>query len=153
MVNVLLDTNIILNIVRAHNKPGILRFINPENSKLYISIVTEAEIRSFAIKKKWGTNRLDFLNDFLDGVNIVEVNQLFVSTYTEIDCYSQRLNPNFETYPFDTPRNMGKNDLWIASLAALLGLRLVTTDSDFDHLHNVFFEVKKIKPEEFVAFF
>jgi tRNA(fMet)-specific endonuclease VapC len=153
MVNVLLDTNIILNIVRAHNKPGILRFINPENSKLYISIVTEAEIRSIAIKKKWGTNRLDFLNDFLDGVNIVEVNQLFVSTYTEIDCYSQRLNPNLETYQFDTPRNMGKNDLWIASLAALLGLRLVTTDSDFDHLHNVFFEVKKIKPDEFVAFF
>ncbi|HEY5328078.1 MAG TPA: type II toxin-antitoxin system VapC family toxin [Mucilaginibacter sp.] len=152
-MNVLLDTNIILSAVRARNEPGILRFINPENSKIYISIVSEAEIRSFAIRKKWGANRLDFLNDFLTGVNIVEVNQLSVATYTEIDTYSQRLNPNFETYPFNTPRNMGKNDLWIASLAALLGLRLVTTDADFDHLHNVFFEVKKIKPEEFVAFF
>jgi tRNA(fMet)-specific endonuclease VapC len=152
-MNVLLDTNIILSVVRARNEPGILRFINPENTKLYISIVSEAEIRSFAIRKNWGTNRIDFLNDFLTGVNIIEVNQLSVATYTAIDTYSQRLNPNFETYPFDTPRNMGKNDLWIGSLAALLSLRLVTTDADFDHLDNVFFEVRKIKPEEFVPFF
>jgi tRNA(fMet)-specific endonuclease VapC len=48
---------------------------------------------------------------------------------------------------------MGKNDLWIASLAALLNLKLVTTDADFDHLHNVFFEVRKINPSEFVQFF
>ena len=39
----------------------------------------------------------------------------------QIDAYSQRLNPNFDSYPFDTPRNMGKNDLWIASAAAFLG--------------------------------
>ena len=83
----------------------------------------------------------------------MDVNQSYLTSYAEIDGYSQRLNPNFENYPFDTPRNMGKNDLWIASLAALLGLRLVTTDSDFDHLHNIFFEVKKIKPADFVAFF
>ena len=152
-MNLLLDTNIILYIVRARDPGGILRFINSENSKIYLSIVSEAEIRSFAIRKKWGSNRLDFLNDFLIGVNIVEVNQLYVSTYAEIDAYSQRLNPNFENYRFDTPRNMGKNDLWIASLAALLGLRLVTTDADFDHLHNVFFEVKKIKPADFVPLF
>jgi len=83
----------------------------------------------------------------------MDINQSHLTIYAEIDAYSQRLNPNFETYPFDTPRNMGKNDLWIASLAALLSLKLITTDSDFDHLHNVFFEVKKIKPEEFVQFF
>jgi tRNA(fMet)-specific endonuclease VapC len=43
-----------------------------------------------------------------------------VDIYAEIDAYSQRLNPNFKDYPFDTPRNKGKNDLWIASLAALV---------------------------------
>jgi len=47
---------------------------------------------------------------------------------------------------------MGKNDLWIASLAALLGLVLVTTDSDFEHLDNVFFTVRKINPSEFKRF-
>jgi tRNA(fMet)-specific endonuclease VapC len=45
---------------------------------------------------------------------------------------------------------MGKNDLWIASTAALLGLTLVTTDKDFDHLHLVFMEVKRITPETLV---
>lgn len=44
---------------------------------------------------------------------------------------------------------MGKNDLWIASTAALLGLTLVTTDSDFDHLNGVFFDIRKIDQAEF----
>jgi len=48
---------------------------------------------------------------------------------------------------------MGKNDLWIASLAALLSLKLVTTDADFDHLNDVFFEVGRIAPEKFSQFF
>ena len=86
-------------------------------------------------------------------MNIVDINQLYVNIYAQIDAYSQRLNPDFVNYPFDTPRNMGKNDLWIASLAALLGLQLVTTDGDFDHLNNVFFPVRKIDPEEFNKFF
>lgn len=152
-MNLLLDTNIILNINRARNFIGAVSFINPEDSPMYISVVSEAEIKSLAIRKKWGINRLDVLSDFLDQAHVVEVNQSFVATYAEIDAYSQRLNPNFENYPFNTPRNMAKNDLWIASLAALLGLRLVTTDADFDHLHNVFFEVKKIRPADFVPFF
>jgi tRNA(fMet)-specific endonuclease VapC len=140
-------------IVRAKDFSGAINFINPEDSPLYISITTEAEIRSIALRKKWGTKRLDSLNSFLDETNIMEINQSYLNIYAQIDAYSQRLNPNFDKYGFDTPRNMGKNDLWIASLAALLSLRLVTTDSDFDHLHNIFFEVKKIKPVEFVQFF
>jgi tRNA(fMet)-specific endonuclease VapC len=152
-VNLLLDTNIVLNIIRANDYSGILHFIIPNNSKIYISIVSEAEIRSFAIMKKWGMKKSRLLNDFLDGGNIVEVNERSIFGYAEIDAYSQRSNPNFKNYPFDTPRNMGKNDLWIAALAALLNLKLVTTDTDFDHLHNVFFEVRKINPSEFVRFF
>jgi tRNA(fMet)-specific endonuclease VapC len=115
--------------------------------------VSEAEIRSIAFRNQWGTNRADLLDDFLDKANIVDVNQSFVNIYTQIDAYSQRLNPYFKEYSFDTPRNMGKNDLWIASLAALFGLKLITTDSDFDHLNNVFFEVQKLKQTDFLPFF
>ncbi len=143
-MNLLLDTNIIINVSRVNDLPGFIRFVNPDNVPVYISIVSEAEIKSFAIRKKWGTKRIDLLNGFLNEANIMEVNQSFVDIYAEIDSYSQRLNPNFQSYPFDTPRNMGKNDLWIASLAALLGLRLVTSDADFDHLHNVFFEDRQL---------
>jgi tRNA(fMet)-specific endonuclease VapC len=152
-MNLLLDTNIILNIIRAKDFPGIIHFINPDNSPVYLSIVSEAEIKSLALRKNWGTNRLHLLDSFLDEINIIEVNQSSVNIYAEIDAYSQRSNLSFEEYPFNTPRNMGKNDLWIASLSALLSLRLITTDADFDHLHNVFFEVKKIKSTDFLPFF
>jgi tRNA(fMet)-specific endonuclease VapC len=116
-------------------------------------VVSEAEIRSLAIRNKWGAARYQLMENFLGTVNIVEITQLYVNAYSQIDAYSQRLNPGFDQYPSDTPRNMGKNDLWIASLAALLGLELVTTDADFDHLHNVFFQVRKISPGDFQRFF
>lgn len=152
-MNYLLDTNILLNIVRSRDYDGILNFLNLKNSLVYVSIVTEAEIKSIGYRKRWGNSRLALLDYFLTQVNIIEVNKLLISTYTEIDAYSQRLSPNFTNYPFNTPRNMGKNDLWIASLAAMLDLTLLTTDADFDHLNNVFFSVRKIQAADFLPFF
>lgn len=145
-MNLLFDTNIILTLIRSNNYDNIIGSINPANVPVYISVVSEAEIKSIAIQNNWGINRRNKLNLFLDNVNIVEISQIFVNTYTEIDSYSQCRNPAFVDYPFSTPRNMGKNDLWIASLAALLGLQLVTTDGDFDHLNGVFFDVQKLTP-------
>jgi predicted nucleic acid-binding protein len=31
---------------------------------------------------------------------------------------------------------MGKNDLWIAALARTYDMTILTTDTDFDHLHT-----------------
>jgi tRNA(fMet)-specific endonuclease VapC len=145
-VNLLFDTNIILTLIRSNNYDDIIGLLNPDSVPIYISVVSEAEIKSIAIQNNWGINRRNKLNLFLDNVNIVEISQMFVNTYTEIDSYSQCRNPAFVDYPFFTHRNMGKNDLWIASLAALLGLQLVTTDGDFDHLNGVFFDVQKLTP-------
>jgi len=152
-MNLLFDTNIIINIVRSVDPIDIIQFLNPRNLPTYISVVSESEIKSIALQNNWGINRLKFLTEILDQSIIIDVNRLDVNTYVELDAYSQLRNPDFHTYPFATPRNMGKNDLWIASLAALLGLQLVTTDADFDHLHNVFFDVRKIKQQEFLPFF
>ena len=152
-MNLLFDTNIILAIVRAIDGPGIISFINPENLPIYVSVVSEGEIKSIALQNNWGSKRRDLLDTFLDQVNIVDVTNFNVNIYTEIDAYSQAANPAFSTYPFGTSRNMGKNDLWIASLAALLGLRLVTTDSEFDHLNNVFFDIRKINQKDLLPFF
>jgi tRNA(fMet)-specific endonuclease VapC len=143
-MNILLDTNILLFISRTRQINNFVDFINPQNAVVYVSVASEAEIKSLALKNFWGGKRNGILSNFLDEVNIVEINQTYVDIYAEIDAYSQRLNPSFKDYAFTTPRNMGKNDLWIASLAALLGLELITTDSDFDHLDNVFFPVRKI---------
>ena len=94
-MNLLLDTNIILNVVRAKNYDAVREFINPENLGLYTSIVVEAEIRSLVLRHQWGASRINHLNHFLDALNIIEVNEFSVPGYVRIDSYSQRLNPNF----------------------------------------------------------
>ena len=124
-MNLLFDTNIIINIVRSVDPIDIIQFLNPRNLPTYISVVSESEIKSIALQNNWGINRLNFLTEILDQSIIIDVNRLDVNTYVELDAYSQLRNPDFHTYPFATPRNMGKNDLWIASLASLLGFSLL----------------------------
>jgi len=152
-VNNLLDSNIILSLVRSNDVDRILDFINPRSTQMYTSIVVEAETKSIAFQNRWGIDRLNKLDTILDQLTILDIDQSFLSGYMAIDSYSQLRNPNFTSYPFDTPRNMGKNDVWIASTAALLGLQLVTTDADFDHLNQVFLDVRRIDPVELRAFF
>ena len=55
-MNLLFDTNIILAIVRSNNYTEIINFLNPGNDPLYISVVSEAEIKSIAIQNSWGIN-------------------------------------------------------------------------------------------------
>jgi len=152
-MNYLIDTNILLNIVRAKDYKGLLNFLNLKNSSIYISIVTEAEIKSIGLRNQWSIARLEFLDFFLTQVNIIDVNQILLGTYVQIDAYSQRSNPGFTDYQFNTPRNMGKNDLWIASVAAIMNLILITSDADFDHLNGIFFDVKKINSVDFLPFY
>jgi tRNA(fMet)-specific endonuclease VapC len=116
-----------------------------------ISVVSIGELKSIALQNNWGTRRRQALNYVLEMASVMEVNENLANTYAEIDAYSQRRNPRISDYPFSTPRNMGKNDLWIAATAALLGLKLVTTDTDFNHLHQVFIDVQVLKPELFKA--
>lgn len=80
-------------------------------------MVSEAEIKSIARRSNWGFGRVEKLDNFLDAITTVEINQLYINTYVEIDTYSQKRNPFYGAYSFTTPRNMGKNDLWIASNA------------------------------------
>lgn len=152
-MNLLFDTNIILTLVRVEDFTSMLDFFNPDGNTIYISVATEAEVKSIVLQNKWGINKRSRLDYLFGLIIIVEIYQANVSSYIEIDVYSQRKNPAFVNYPFETPRNMGKNDLWIASLAALLGLQLVTTDADFDHLNGVFFDVRRIPVSEFQRFF
>lgn len=71
----------------------------------------------------------------------INVEQI-IDTYADIDAYSQN---KLHARPLSlTARNMGKNDLWIAATASVLGATLLTTDTDFDHLNGVFLPVAKI---------
>ncbi len=62
-----------------------------------------------------------------------------ISDYIEIDSFSQGKH---KTIPSSfSAKNMGKNDLWIASTAKYFDLTLITTDNDFKHLDPYFIKI------------
>jgi tRNA(fMet)-specific endonuclease VapC len=143
-MNLLLDTNILIYLAKDPSRRFLTETINPDNQKIFLSIASIGELKSIALQNNWGGKKWQVINTILDEAIIVEINEVLADTYAEIDAFSQRRNPSYLNYSFDTPRNMGKKDLWIASTSALLGLKLVTTDADFNHLHQVFMEVELV---------
>jgi tRNA(fMet)-specific endonuclease VapC len=146
-MNLLLDTNILIHLAKNPIHQLLTQIISGETQKVFVSIASIGELKSIALQNKWGVKKWQVINTLLNEVIIVEINEDLADTYAEIDAFSQCRNPSYTNYFFTTPRNMGKNDLWIASTAALLGLKLITTDTDFNHLHQVFIEIRYIKPE------
>jgi predicted nucleic acid-binding protein len=79
----------------------------------------------------------------LEEILVIDINSVdILQRYAEIDAFSQgRLNSR----PLNmSARNMGKNDLWIAATTSVLDATLLTTDNDFDHLQEEFFEFGKV---------
>ena len=65
--------------------------------------------------------------------------QELINAYAETDTFSQG---NHETKNLKkSARNMGKNDLWIAATTFITKSNLITTDNDFNHLHDQYFDV------------
>jgi tRNA(fMet)-specific endonuclease VapC len=147
-VNLLLDTNIILYISRNSKGFDFLKEVNPNEKLVYASFVSIAETQSIAFQNRWGGTKAQRLEEFFSSIRVVAIDDLLIPTYIGIDAYSQRNHPGYEKYPFSTPRNMGKNDLWIAATASLLNLQLVTTDKDFDHLETSFLSLRKVSQTE-----
>ena len=93
------------------------------------SIVTEAELLSFAEQLSWSVARREqavFLLTYFDRIGI-EDNKI-IQAYVMLDTYSRQV--------LKGSRKMGKNDLWIAATAYAIGAVIVTTDKDFEHLQG-----------------
>jgi predicted nucleic acid-binding protein len=116
-----------------------------KDNKVFISIVSYAEIMSLAKQLNWGTSKLEILKKSLERLPILQLNTKIANKYVEIDVYSQGRDLENPLTKGMSARNMGKNDLWIAALTAYIDAELLTTDKDFDHLNNVFFTVHRIK--------
>ena len=147
-MNLLFDTNIIISLVRDKTGYKVMDYLNPEGKIVYISFANVAEIQSIAFQNGWGRAKMNQLSAFFEEVRIIDISDLLLNTYIDIDGFSQRNHPDYKHYRFKTPRNMGNNDLYISATASLLNLSLVTTDGDFDHLHDTFLSVRKILPIE-----
>jgi tRNA(fMet)-specific endonuclease VapC len=141
----ILDSNILIYLVRENEK--VTSFLEEldifgANSSV-ISFATFAESLAFSLKNKWGITKNEKLEALLRSIPAIPMQgRRIADAYAEIDAFSQgrhpRLISNF------TARNMGKNDLWIATTAYLSNAILLTTDNDFDHLAPQFFNVQKI---------
>jgi tRNA(fMet)-specific endonuclease VapC len=142
----LLDTNIILNLIRESPLSEQLRtdfqlFKSPQ--RLFVSVVVEGELESLALQNQWGNTKLNDLIFYLDNLITVDIRvKSIIKRYAEIDAFSQ--NKLIDRPLNNSARNMGKNDLWIAATASVLNIPLITTDNDFIHLDKTFLTLIKV---------
>lgn len=135
----LLDTNLLVHNIRQDRLWQIVEarygLLNSPDAPI-ISIITEGEIRALALQFAWGAAKQQKMEALLGYFVIIPLPfSQVVEAYAEIDDYSRRNGVA-----------MGKNDVWIAATAHITGERLLTTDKDFDHLHDVFLQRDWIDP-------
>lgn len=127
----LLDTNVVLHLVRgqatglALDREFGLR-MRPDRP--LISVITIGEMLALAARLKWGVKKVAALKQLAEELVVVDVrNQTVLEKYAEIDAFMVK-----NGHP------IGDNDVWIAATAAAAGASLLTSDKDFDPLHDVF---------------
>ena len=149
MTTYVLDTGMVLGCFRgagyAEEAERRFAFSSPPNIAL-ICVVTVGEILSLSLQFRWSEEKKVKLDELLRKIPWVDINNSqTLEKYAEIDAYSQCKHSTMKAN-VPTPRNMGKNDLWIAATAAVLQATLLTTDGDFDHLNGTFLKVEYIEP-------
>ena len=149
-MNYLLDTNIVLIYTRESPiTKTIEKKYNLFNSKnkLYLSVVTIAELKSIVLQRNYGDKKLRLLENVLKNFSIIDVNiGEILNRYAEIDAFSQgKLKTQKGNF---TARNMGKNDLFIAATSSVYNLVLLTTDKDFNHLSPGFLKLELVDLEK-----
>jgi predicted nucleic acid-binding protein len=138
----LFDSNIVLHYVRQSDlMRNIERDFDPFGlgNESWLCVVSKGELRSIAIQNQWGKTRRHRLEELMGDFYPADIfSEETIDCYAEIDAFSQNKLLGM------TSRNMGKNDLWIAAVAHILGAKLLTSDSDFDHLEGVYLDLVKI---------
>ncbi len=116
------------------------------NEILVISAVSAGELLSLAKQRNWSMIKYEQLNHFINQFLIIPVDSKdLLEKYAEIDAYSQGKLIGKPLPKGISARNMGKNDLWIAATASLIGATLLTTDKDFYHLSDVYINLKVLE--------
>jgi tRNA(fMet)-specific endonuclease VapC len=123
-----LDTSIVLALLRDNALGKAIDRAYALSSSLrrnLVSIVSVGELLSIAHRAGWGSAKRSSLETSLHELVWIDINdRSILDTYASIDSFS-----------LSAGKRMGKNDLWIAASAAVTGAILMTTDTDFDHLH------------------
>ncbi len=152
MRNLVIDTCVLIHIVRdTLTGKNCLDTISKldEDPNIIISVVTKAEMESFALQNQWGIKKIEKLEKLLESITVIDISQsdnALISQYSQIDASSKGRGVNKNGNKLSgSAKKMGKNDLWIAATASALDITLITTDGDFDHLTPDFLDVIKVK--------
>ncbi len=149
MKTYLFDTNILLFFFRQDKNWETINTIYDLSiiSDNVVSVVGWGEILSLATRNGWGERRLSELDKLNELFLITDIyDEKIIHRYAEIDVFSEG---KLKSKPRGTSaRKMGKNDLWIAATASVLGLTLLTTDKDFNHLKDVYLDLAFVDLEK-----
>lgn len=149
MAYVVLDTSIIVHILKdSQTSKKVVEELDLLDGKVtpVISSVTKGELLSFAKQRQWGDKRIELLDKFLQLIVFIDINftsEDLQTAYANIDAFSKRkiTSPKGE-FLSGSAITMGKNDLWIAATAHVLKAPLASTDNDFNHLNDIFIQLK-----------
>jgi len=125
-----LDTNIVVSLARDNPLGKYLDRtfqLTIGGHTFALPVVVIGELRALSLKWSWGPVRRARL------ANII-------SLFLPLDIYVETVLDAYATIDNQSSshgRDMGKNDLWIAAVAHVHNLTLLTTDTDFDHLHQL----------------
>lgn len=140
---VLLDTNILIHYIRGNKIAQQIETdynVRNRSPRPLIAYVSWGEIESLALQLGWESKKIQLMRALCQHLTVVPIDRRqIVEKYAEIDVFSQK--------KCGSAKNMGKNDLWIAAIAAVTGAYLITTDLDFDHLAGIKINCVKIDPK------
>jgi tRNA(fMet)-specific endonuclease VapC len=147
MKKYVLDTNAVIYFLRdeaLHKTLANELSLYKAPNLAIVSVVTLRELKAMALKNNWGERKIEILQGILSEFVVADINfEQVLNNYALLDAFSQNRLKN-QPLP-SSSRNMGKNDLWIAATTLSAEATLITSDNDFNHLENTFFEVIKIK--------
>lgn len=134
----ILDTNILVHWLRGREPGEKLRAdygLGTRRPRPILPVVVKAEIKSLALQFGWGAEKHKALDELLRELPVADISaEAVIDAYAKLDQASIKAG-----------RPMGKNDLWIAAVAAVQGATIVTTDHDFDHLHQKLVMVERVE--------
>lgn len=139
-----LDTNILLALIRGKALGESIDSAYGLRANLQrhvVSIASQAELLVLADRNNWAQAKRDAVNLMFENLVVLPIDgQALVDAYVEVSRADM-------AWP-DGPRNMGKNDVWIAATAVSSGLPLLTTDKDFRFLNGNLVQVLWIDPDQ-----
>lgn len=146
MTRFLLDTNLLLGFTR--NAPWAIQAreefnLGDRHTMVFTSIICRGEILALAEKNGWGSKKRTRLEQVLNEIPTIDIKKRSIlDAYARIDAWThgRPVRSPQNTPPPKPAVSMKQNDLWIAATAHASKATLLSTDTDFKHLNEIWFE-------------